>query len=105
MECLGLDVSVKTTSVCVMDADGAIVREGKAESSPEAIAAFLSACGWHYSRVGSGSRSALPMGLCRLRAASELAYPGMTLFRIRLCEVLDHFPLQAIIEKGYSHPP
>lgn len=53
MECfVGLDVSVKTTSVCVMDAGGTIIREGKAESSPEAVAAFLSACGRHYSRVG-----------------------------------------------------
>ncbi|MPT24968.1 MAG: IS110 family transposase, partial [Starkeya sp.] len=53
MECfVGLDVSVKTTSVCVMDACGTIIREGKAESSPEAIAVFLSACGDRYSRVG-----------------------------------------------------
>ncbi|MDU0344031.1 IS110 family transposase [Bosea rubneri] len=53
MECfVGLDVSVKTTSVCVMDAGGTIIREGKAESSPEAIAAFLSGCNGHYSRVG-----------------------------------------------------
>lgn len=29
MECfVGLDVSVKTTSVCVMDAGGSIIREG-----------------------------------------------------------------------------
>lgn len=31
-ECfVGLDVSVKTTSVCVMDAGGSIIREGKTE--------------------------------------------------------------------------
>jgi transposase len=53
MECfVGLDVSVKTTSICVMDAGGAIIREGKAESSPEAIAAFLSQEGRRYSRIG-----------------------------------------------------
>lgn len=53
MECfVGLDGSVKTTSVCVMDAGGTIIREGKAESSPEAIAAFLSFCSDRYSRVG-----------------------------------------------------
>ncbi|WP_146148984.1 IS110 family transposase [Mesorhizobium soli] len=40
---VGLDVSVRTTSICIMDASGAIIREGKAESSPEAIAAFLAA--------------------------------------------------------------
>lgn len=38
---VGLDVSVRTTSICVMDAGGTIIREGKAESSPEAIASFL----------------------------------------------------------------
>lgn len=54
MECfVGLDVfSVKTTSVCVMDAGGTIIREGKPESSPEAIAAFLTGCSDRYSRVG-----------------------------------------------------
>ncbi|SFJ74977.1 Protein of unknown function [Bosea sp. OK403] len=53
MKCfVGLDVSVKTTSGCLMDAGGTIVREGKTDSSPEAIAAFLSACSDRYSRVG-----------------------------------------------------
>jgi transposase len=51
---VGLDVSVKTTSVCVMDAGGAIIREGKTESSPEAISAFLSAGDRRYVRVGFG---------------------------------------------------
>jgi transposase len=45
-------VSVKTTSICVMDAAGTIIREGKAESSPEAISAFLAAADRHYVRVG-----------------------------------------------------
>ena len=49
---VGLDVSVKTTSICVMDAAGTIIREGKAESSPEAISAFLAAADRHYVRVG-----------------------------------------------------
>jgi len=49
---VGLDVSVKTTSICVIDAAGTIIREGKAESSPEAISAFLAAADRHYVRVG-----------------------------------------------------
>ena len=49
---VGLDVSVKTTSICVMDAAGTIIREGKAESSLEAISAFLAAADRHYVRVG-----------------------------------------------------
>jgi transposase len=53
MDCfVGLDVSLKTTSICVMDAVGTIVCEGKAESSPEAISAYLLREGRPYSRVG-----------------------------------------------------
>jgi transposase len=33
----GLDVSVKETSVCVVDDTGRIVREVKVESEPEAL--------------------------------------------------------------------
>jgi hypothetical protein len=49
---VGLDVSVKTTSICVMDAAGTIIREGKVESSPEAISSFLAAADRRYTRVG-----------------------------------------------------
>ena len=37
----GLDVSVKETSVCVVDAEGRIVREAKVASEPEALVALL----------------------------------------------------------------
>lgn len=39
----GLDVSLDTTHVCVLDRDGAVVLEAAAPSSPETIAAALSA--------------------------------------------------------------
>lgn len=39
----GLDVSLETTHVCVLDRDGTVVLETAAPSSPEAIAAALSA--------------------------------------------------------------
>ncbi len=48
----GLDVSVRTTSICVMNATGAVVREGKVDSEPEAILAFLLSVGRSYGRVG-----------------------------------------------------
>jgi predicted NBD/HSP70 family sugar kinase len=35
---VGLDVSLKQTSICVVDQSGVIVREGVVESDPEAIA-------------------------------------------------------------------
>jgi len=31
---VGLDVSLKTTSICIVEADGASVWEGKVESEP-----------------------------------------------------------------------
>jgi transposase len=49
---VGLDVSVRTTSICVMDAGGVVVREGKSETSPEAIAVFLAESKRKYGRVG-----------------------------------------------------
>src|SRR4051812_40657302 len=49
---VGLDVSVRTTSICVLNEAGAVVREGKVESEPEAIAKFLAEPGRRYVRVG-----------------------------------------------------
>jgi transposase len=38
---VGLDVSLKQTSICVVDQAGSVVREGVVESDPELIAAFV----------------------------------------------------------------
>ena len=38
---VGLDVSLKQTSVCVVNQTGSIVQEGVVDSDPEAIAAFV----------------------------------------------------------------
>ena len=38
---IGLDVSLKQTSICVVNQTGAVVREGVVDSDPEAIAAFV----------------------------------------------------------------
>jgi hypothetical protein len=38
---VGLDVSLKQTSVCVVNRVGSVVREGVVDSEPEAIAAFV----------------------------------------------------------------
>src|SRR5437667_806608 len=40
---VGLDVSLKQTSICVVNQTGSVVREGAVDSDPEAIAAFLRA--------------------------------------------------------------
>jgi transposase len=38
---VGLDVSLKQTSICVVSETGSVVREGAVDSDPEAIAAFV----------------------------------------------------------------
>ncbi len=48
----GIDVSLETSSICIVDAQGAIRREFKAESEPEAMAAALLATGLAFSRLG-----------------------------------------------------
>jgi hypothetical protein len=37
---VGLDVSLKQTSICVVNQTGSIVQEGVVDSDPEAIASF-----------------------------------------------------------------
>ena len=48
----GLDVSVKQTSVCLVDDTGRIVREVKVASEPEALLAVLTNPSYHFKRIG-----------------------------------------------------
>jgi transposase len=42
MKCyVGLDVSLKQTSVCIVDQTGLVVREGVVDSAPEAISVYV----------------------------------------------------------------
>ena len=49
---VGLDVSLKQTSICVVSDTGSIVREGVVDSDPAAIAAFVRSKAPHTVRVG-----------------------------------------------------
>ena len=49
---VGLDVSLKETAICIVDADGIIIVEGKVLSEPHAISAWLSEQNVSVSRVG-----------------------------------------------------
>jgi hypothetical protein len=62
----GLDVSVKETSVCIVDETGKIVREVKVTSEPEALLSVLknpptasNGLGWKPDRCRSGFSAAL----------------------------------------------
>jgi transposase len=48
----GIDVSLERSSVCVVDATGKIIREGKVASEPEALAGFFAGLGLAVSRIG-----------------------------------------------------
>ena len=49
---VGLDVSVKDTSICIVDDTGRIVREVKAASEPEALLAVLTNPAYRFERIG-----------------------------------------------------
>jgi transposase len=48
----GLDVSVKDTSVCIVDGTGRIVREVKVASEPEALLTVLRDSAYRFKRIG-----------------------------------------------------
>jgi hypothetical protein len=68
---VGLDVAMKETAVCVVDDGRRIVREGKAATEPEGIAAFLNATGVSFERVGIEAGPLAPW-LCDGLAATGL---------------------------------
>ena len=48
----GLDVSVKETSVCIVDGTGKVIREVKVASEPDALLAVLTNPAYHFKRIG-----------------------------------------------------
>ena len=56
----GIDVSLELSSVCVVDAQGKIVREAKVASEPESLVAFFGWLGFAVKRIG------LEAGHCRV---------------------------------------
>ena len=48
----GLDVSLKETSICIVDETGSICRELKVPSHPEDLARALQASAWQLVRIG-----------------------------------------------------
>src|SRR6202040_1250812 len=48
----GIDVLLEASSVCVIDGNGKIVREGKVASEPEALIAWFSSLGLGLTRIG-----------------------------------------------------
>ena len=49
---VGLDVSVKETSICIVDETGKIVREVKVASEPDALLQVLAKPAYRLKRIG-----------------------------------------------------
>jgi hypothetical protein len=49
---VGLDVSLEETAICIVDDAGAILREGKVETEPEAVSTWLTMVGEPIERLG-----------------------------------------------------
>ena len=57
---VGLDASKRSTKICVLDAEGTILKEGAVASEPKAIVGFLRGEGRRYARVGMEAWSLAP---------------------------------------------
>ncbi len=68
----GLDVSVKDTSVCIVDDTGRIVREVKVASEPEALLQVLMNPAYHFKRIGL---EAGPLSQWLFNALAEAGLP------------------------------
>jgi transposase len=68
----GLDVSVKETSVCIVDDTGRIIREVKVASEPEALLPVLKNGGYHFKRIGL---EAGPLSQWLFSALAEVGLP------------------------------
>lgn len=69
----GLDVSLEETALCVVDEEGAILREGKAASDPAAIVKWLANTG------SSFTASVWKPGRCRLGYTTDSASTALLL--------------------------
>src|SRR5438034_8251822 len=81
----GLDVSVKETSVCIVDGTGRIVREVKVASEPNALLAVLKNPAYHFKRIGL---EAGPLSQWLYSAFAEAGLPVVCVETRHMQEVL-----------------
>ena len=65
----GIDVSLELSSVCVVDAQGKIVKEAKVSSEPEALVSFFKGLGFPMKRIGLEGGAVVAVAACRAGAS------------------------------------
>jgi hypothetical protein len=95
MECyVGLDVSLKQTSICVVSGTGSVVREGVVDSDPAAIAAFVR------SKAPGAIRVGLETGPTSTWLWTELKQLGLPVICIDARLSPSHRPPQPSLNNG-----
>src|SRR6476620_8938149 len=95
----GLDVSVKETSICIVDDAGKIVREVKVASEPEALLAVLKNLAYPFKRMGL---EAGPLSPWLFSGHRELAAPPELVRARRVRGEPRTRPLQPNLASGLS---
>src|SRR5262249_3146641 len=99
----GLDVSVKETSVCIVDDTGRIAREVKVASEPDSLLQVLTNPAYHFKRIGleAGPLSQwlfstlAEAGLCNF--GLKVGMVGTVKFETRIKELVDNLPELAVL--------
>jgi transposase len=90
-----LDVSVKETSVCVVDDTGGIVKEVKVASEPQSLLKVLGSPAYRFKRIGL---EAGPLSQWLFSALAEAALPVVLDDRVGALAMLDY-----LFEVGLQH--
>ncbi len=87
--CVGLDISLKNTHICVMDQDRRVVRRGIADTQPSMIAERLAKWKVHLAKVGLESGSMTPWLYHELK---DLGFPVVCMDARRAADALKARP-------------
>jgi transposase len=73
----GIDVSLDTVSVCIVDGTGKVLREAKVASEPDALVAWFGELGFVLERIGMVAAARCAALSSTLIAGLELARDGV----------------------------
>jgi transposase len=98
----GLDVSVKETSICIVDDTGRIVREVKVASEPDALLQFLENLIYRFKRIGL---EAGPLSQWLFSALAEAGLPVICVEARHMRAVLQAQINERVLVVGHETSP